>query len=590
LEETEGVLLTPFEKNLEFWRQLWRVVERSDILVQIVDARQPLLYYCADLDAYACETNPNKVCVVLVNKSDFLTPEQRTAWSNYFKSVGIRAIFWSATFANSHNASDKSHELNEPMKSKDDVEDPEPLNTDAEVDESDDDKTDGYSSATVGADFSDDDLKPEEDRGGPEDSSSASQSSLDYQKGLDSTDYSSASVHKLAGITETETSHRSSSQTETPSVDLLDAAGLLDLFSHDIYPADRTRLRGSQLTVGFVGYPNVGKSSTLNALIGSKKTAVSATPGRTKHFQTFVVRPDLVLCDCPGLVMPSFVHSKADLVVAGILQIDELRDCLSPIGLICNQIPRSVLEFKYGIDLSNPNEPDESVTDPNVPPTPYQLLAAHAFSHSFMTAKGNPHYDRSARLILKDYVQGRLLYCHPPPGMDASTFQYLGRDPNGLPPSLSHSHIVKPHYFGARRNKPGSSDGNDPAKSAVITDFDRAAFHSNRSQNSHTRSRKQIVLSSRPDTNSQSGDAGDDAASTFSSSSWSTVSSSVGGCSLLSGLDSLTVSTQDQKKPWRLICHSKRAGAVESTKPGQSRKKREKLRRVYRHLDVHEKS
>lgn len=27
--------ITPFEKNLEVWRQLWRVVERSDVLVQV---------------------------------------------------------------------------------------------------------------------------------------------------------------------------------------------------------------------------------------------------------------------------------------------------------------------------------------------------------------------------------------------------------------------------------------------------------------------------------------------------------------------------------------------------------------------------
>lgn len=39
------------------------------------------------------------------------------------------------------------------------------------------------------------------------------------------------------------------------------------------------------LVVGFVGYPNVGKSSTLNALCGAKKTPVSATPGKTKHYQ-----------------------------------------------------------------------------------------------------------------------------------------------------------------------------------------------------------------------------------------------------------------------------------------------------------------
>lgn len=28
IQEVDGVLLTPYEKNLEFWRQLWRVVER----------------------------------------------------------------------------------------------------------------------------------------------------------------------------------------------------------------------------------------------------------------------------------------------------------------------------------------------------------------------------------------------------------------------------------------------------------------------------------------------------------------------------------------------------------------------------------
>jgi len=36
--------ITPFERNIEVWRQLWRVLERSDVIVQIVDARNPLLY------------------------------------------------------------------------------------------------------------------------------------------------------------------------------------------------------------------------------------------------------------------------------------------------------------------------------------------------------------------------------------------------------------------------------------------------------------------------------------------------------------------------------------------------------------------
>ncbi len=34
-----------------------------------------------------------------------------------------------------------------------------------------------------------------------------------------------------------------------------------------------------------VGYPNVGKSSTINTILRNKKVSVSATPGHTKHFQ-----------------------------------------------------------------------------------------------------------------------------------------------------------------------------------------------------------------------------------------------------------------------------------------------------------------
>ena len=55
VEEDERLTLTPFEKNLEIWRQLWRVCERSDIVVQVVDARDPLFYRCPDLEAYVTE-------------------------------------------------------------------------------------------------------------------------------------------------------------------------------------------------------------------------------------------------------------------------------------------------------------------------------------------------------------------------------------------------------------------------------------------------------------------------------------------------------------------------------------------------------
>ena len=104
-----------------------------------------------------------------------------------------------------------------------------------------------------------------------------------------------------------------------------------------------------KLTVGLVGYPNVGKSSTINALLGSKKVSVSATPGKTKHFQTLPFTSKVTLCDCPGLVFPQFVHTEADMVCDGVLPIDQMREYTAPVELICRRVPREVLEGTYAI-------------------------------------------------------------------------------------------------------------------------------------------------------------------------------------------------------------------------------------------------
>src|SRR4051794_29074935 len=77
LQEEENLLMTPFERNIEVWRQLWRVIERSHIVVQIVDARNPLLFRSTDLEKYVKEVDPQKRNLLLVNKADLLTTRQR---------------------------------------------------------------------------------------------------------------------------------------------------------------------------------------------------------------------------------------------------------------------------------------------------------------------------------------------------------------------------------------------------------------------------------------------------------------------------------------------------------------------------------
>lgn len=43
-------------------------------------------------------------------------------------------------------------------------------------------------------------------------------------------------------------------------------------------------------------------------------------------------------------------------------------------------------------------------------------------NRGFMTARGQPDQSRSARYVLKDYVNGKLLYCHAPPELEQEEF------------------------------------------------------------------------------------------------------------------------------------------------------------------------
>ncbi len=103
LQESNDLLMTPFERNIEVWRQLWRVVERSDVVVQIVDARNPLLFRSEDLEKYVKEVDSRKENMLLVNKADMMTLRQRQAWADYFESRGIAYRFFSASLAAAEN-------------------------------------------------------------------------------------------------------------------------------------------------------------------------------------------------------------------------------------------------------------------------------------------------------------------------------------------------------------------------------------------------------------------------------------------------------------------------------------------------------
>lgn len=240
LQESNGVVMTPFERNLELWRQLWRVVEKSDLIVQIVDARNPFMFRNSDLEAYVNE-HEGKANMILVNKSDLLSTEHLQKWRKYFCENEVPAVFWAAK--------------------------------------------------PGGVDVPDSKVVKEE--------SEASGSDSD-ENGADSTGF--PIEQKVASM-----------NIDNDDVPFITSAE--DLIQYFKAKAFNIHPDATQVIVGMVGYPNVGKSSTINRIYGSKKTSVSSTPGKTKHFQTLIVDDQLMLCDCPGLVMPSFGFSGSEMVL-----------------------------------------------------------------------------------------------------------------------------------------------------------------------------------------------------------------------------------------------------------------------------------
>ncbi|XP_066503867.1 large subunit GTPase 1 homolog [Hoplias malabaricus] len=405
LEEEQKLILTPFERNLDFWRQLWRVIERSDIVVQIVDARNPLLFRCPDLEKYVKEVSSHKVNMLLLNKADLLTREQRRAWARYFQKEGIRAVFWSALAeAERLEAEERGEHVDDEELSDTGCEEA------AEYTPVSNSRTKTPSEESKAVKNENDDNEEdfeEEEEGATAEGFHNCTSEADWQ-----------TCSEASGDEEEEEELKASSDRSSfyNSSRLLRKDELLEMFK-STHPGPRCK--EDHLTVGLVGYPNVGKSSTINTIFRNKKVSVSATPGHTKHFQTLFVEPTLCLCDCPGLVMPSFVSTKAEMICSGILPIDQMRDHVPAISLVCQTIPRAVLEGTYGISIIRPRE-DE---DPDRPPTSEELLMAYGYMRGFMTAHGQPDQPRSSRYVLKDYVSGKLLYCHPPPHIDPKDFQ-----------------------------------------------------------------------------------------------------------------------------------------------------------------------
>jgi GTP-binding protein len=108
--------------------------------------------------------------------------------------------------------------------------------------------------------------------------------------------------------------------------------------------------------IAFLGRSNVGKSSLINALVGSKIAKTSGTPGRTQTINFFEIRrpgkprPDWIFADLPGY---GYARVPKDLVAEWPKFIDPYLQDRTSLALCISIIDVSVPPQKKDLELLN---------------------------------------------------------------------------------------------------------------------------------------------------------------------------------------------------------------------------------------------
>jgi nuclear GTP-binding protein len=155
-----------------------------------------------------------------------------------------------------------------------------------------------------------------------------------------------------------------------------------------------------QISVGFIGYPNVGKSSIINTLKAKKVCKVAPVPGETKVWQYITLMKSIYLVDCPGTVQPSG-NSEEEAVLKGVVRIEQLRQAEDYIEALLERVKKEYIQRTYGVVAWD----DAS-----------DFLDQYARKIGKLLRGDMPDTNAAAKLMLHDFQRGRLPYFAMPPG------------------------------------------------------------------------------------------------------------------------------------------------------------------------------
>lgn len=283
-----------------YYKEFKKVIDNSDVVIEVLDARDPLGCRCLEVEKSILESGPNKKLILLLNKIDLVPKENVEAWLKYLRNEYPTVAFKASTQSQKENLI----QCKVPLKQLNQL----LLAT---------------TSQCVGA----------------------------------------TSLMKL----------------------------LTNYCRHnDIETA---------ITVGVVGFPNVGKSSVINSLKRAKACGVGATPGFTKTTQEVLINKKIKILDSPGIVMAKG-NNNAAVILRNCVKVESIEDPITPVEAILSRCNKSQMMMRYNIaDYADATE----------------FLTLLARKHGKLGKGGKPRLNMAAKSILNDWNSGRIkYYTHPP--------------------------------------------------------------------------------------------------------------------------------------------------------------------------------
>uniref|UniRef100_A0A8C3W4K4 Nucleolar GTP-binding protein 2 n=1 Tax=Catagonus wagneri TaxID=51154 RepID=A0A8C3W4K4_9CETA len=157
-----------------------------------------------------------------------------------------------------------------------------------------------------------------------------------------------------------------------------------------------------QISVGFIGYPNVGKSSVINTLRSKKVCNVAPIAGETKVWQYITLMRRIFLIDCPGVVYPS-EDSETDIVLKGVVQVEKIKTPEDHIGAVLERAKPEYISKTYKIDSWENTE---------------DFLEKLAFRTGKLLKGAEPDLRTVGKMVLNDWQRGRIPFFVKPPNAE----------------------------------------------------------------------------------------------------------------------------------------------------------------------------